>query len=138
MRRKLFIPLLLVAVAVGCSKNPGQIPTDIGPKIAGKNWRVFEYSKNGTNDNSVVAQQHNFEFRLDYKMYFSQINPVANDTFDFAINDNETIRLTKPWVQNPNLFYKTIKVDSISATDFHFTLTSTENGDVHRYKTRKQ
>jgi len=137
MRRKLIIPLLLV-VAVGCSKNPGTIPTDIGPKIAGKNWRVFEYSKNGTNDPAVVAQQHNFEFRLDYRMYYSQINPVKTDTFDFAINDNETIRLTKPWFMNPNLFYKTIKVDSISETDFHFTLTSTENGDVHRYKTRKQ
>ena len=137
MRRKLIIPGLLL-VLFGCSKGSGPIPTEIGPKVAGKNWRVFEYSKNGTNDPSVVMQQHNFEFRLDYRMYFSQILPVARDTFEFGIADNETIRLTKPWYMNPNNFYKTVKVDSISETDFHFTLTSTENADVHRYKTRKQ
>ena len=123
---------------VGCSKDPVIIPTEIGPKVAGKNWRVFEYSKNGTADPNVVMQQHNFEFRLDYRMYFSQILPVARDTFEFAIADNETIRLTKPWFMSPSTFYKTVKVDSISETDFHFTLTSSISPDVEKYKTRKQ
>ena len=120
MLKKLIIPVLMVAF-VGCSKDPVIIPTEIGPKVAGKNWRVFEYSKNGTADPNVVMQQHNFEFRLDYRMYFSQI-----------------LRLTKPWFMSPSTFYKTVKVDSISETDFHFTLTSSISPDVEKYKTRKQ
>ena len=135
MKRKLVVPVLLM-VMLGCSKNPGTIPTDIGPKIAGFYWRVFEYTRNGTSDPNVIVQQHTFEFRFDYKMYYSQINPLSRDTFEFAIADNENIRLTKPWISNT--YYENVKVDSISATDFHFTLTSTLNADVKKYKTRKQ
>lgn len=127
---------VLFAVALfgaSCSKeNDGENQNyDL---LVDESWRVTAYSSNGTPDPGIVAQQHTYNFRSDGKLYFSQIGPVYRDTFNFSMQGETTMKLTKPG-SGPAVL--TLTISLLNDTSFDFILESSENTDVDTYKTVK-
>jgi hypothetical protein len=123
-------------ILIGCSKDSFTPIASNQDKLVGRSWRTYEFSHNGSVISAVANQQPTYEFRNDAKLYFSQINPVFRDTFQFAFLDETNIQLTKPWVNLTDA--SNLRIDRITENEFDFTLTNNKNSDVDVYKTQKQ
>ena len=128
--------LLSFFICLGCSKNSfTPIPSN-QDKIIGRSWKTYEFSHNGSVISAVANQEPTFEFRLDSRVYFSQINPVFRDTFLFLFINETNIQLTKPWKSLADS--SNLRVDRITDNNFDFTLMNNKNSDSDSYKTLKQ
>ena len=76
-----------------------------------------------------------FEFRLNSKLYLTKINPPFADTLAYQFLNDYNIKAGKPTITSTPTF--NFFIDKIDDTSFHFTLTSSANGDVEKYKTSK-
>ncbi len=135
MKKTLSILLLLVTVA-SCDPADGVDRVESNQELLqDKLWKTYAYSENGTPEPFVVSQEPTFHFRSDGKLYFSQINPVYRDTFNFSFPDPDNVRLTKPQVPG---YFINLKIDRLTDYDFDFTGSNSQNADVSVYKTQKQ
>jgi len=126
--------LLILFIFCSCSRDQNQQSNY--EVVLNKSWKTYDYTRNGTADPGVVAQQPIFQFRSDNKVYFSQINPVFRDTLNFVFIDENNIKLTKPTVSAT--FYINLKIDRLTEYDFDFTSTDNQTVNTHSYKTTKQ
>lgn len=134
MKKKQFTLVGLIILFIACSRdNDGASNQDI---VKDKMWKAFDYKRNGTVDATVISQQPTFNFRSDSKVYFSQINPVFRDTFNYQFIDDNNIRLNK--TQASTSYYLNFKIDRLTENDFDFTATDNQTTVVHNYKTTKQ
>lgn len=131
----LVLLLSVIVSLLGCSKTNSD-KTLLFNKVVGVKWKCYEYHQNNVADLFVVGQQPTFEFRSDNRLYFSQINPVAKDTFQFELLDDQNIKVTKPWASSTSIL--NFKIDNLDTTHFDFTITTNYDSDVDNYKTLKQ
>src|SRR5688500_15713992 len=130
---RIFYPLLLLTLLSSCFKKKEDtlLPeVTYSDQIVDFIWKTYFYSHTGVPDAPVVSRETTFQFRSDGKLYFSQINPVFRDTFDYEILNDKNIKVDK----ETDSFKGKIKIDFIDDFNFDFTLTSNQSSGPDFYQ----
>lgn len=127
--------LLLIVIFSACSKGNDANEFQNYSRIVDRSWRVYEQSQNGILDPGAAGYQQTFIFRADGRVYFSQVNPAHLDTLEFEFQNNDNIKMKKPWMSPTTEL--SLRIDNLSDSNFHFTITSNQSSDIDFYKTKK-
>jgi hypothetical protein len=133
---KTTVTCLFLVLLLACKKDEDTPAPDASKNealVKGKLWLTVQRLKNGLPDPAFTNEISTYEFRADGKMYIIQEAPfMIRDTANYTFIDNNTIKITKPWVSH--IVDIDCKIKKLDAARFEFTMTSIAYPDTYDYK----